>query len=59
MVVVVVLVVVLVVVVVVAVVVAVAVVRAVANTLSKCGSMRVVRPLGRTVAPYLNRQRTN
>ena len=51
------LVVVLVVVVVVAVV--VAVVRAVANTLSKCGSMRVVRPLGRTVAPYLNRQRTN
>ena len=51
------LVVVLVVVVVVAVV--VAVVRAVANTLSKCGSMRVVRPLGRPVAPYLNRQRTN
>ena len=40
-------------------VVVVAVVRAVANTLSKCGSMRVVRPLGRTVAPYLNRQRTN
>ena len=49
----------LVVVVVVVVVLVVAVVRAVANTLSKCGSMRVVRPLGRTVAPYLNRQRTN
>ena len=47
------------VVVVVVVVVVVAVVRAVANTLSKCGSMRVVRPLGRPVAPYLNRQRTN